>query len=385
MRTNVPSLVTFLAEIPEYRNAQGKRYSLVTLLVYVCVAMLCGRRSQAAIADWGTDYGPAVLAPLGIEGERGPSQATIHRLFKQVSRDKLEEALSRWAEAVLQAHSHDARDHLTGPAFEGMAIDGKTLRGSKKQGAHEAHLLSALSHRLQVVLGQVAVDDKSNEITAIDKRLTLVGVAGRVTTTDALHTHRQLAQAILDDGGDDMMVVKENQPTLLEDIVLVFEHADVLADTISETRSSSLHGDRLEERHLCTSTALVGYSDWPGVQQVMKLERIVTNKRTWHVRREVAYAVTSLPPARAAAHHLLCLWRAHWCIENKLHYVRDVTFDEDRAQVRTGHIPQVMAAFRNLAISILRLLGYTNIAAACRRFAARPALALAAVGFTMGT
>ena len=117
----------------------------------------------------------------------------------------------------------------------------------------------------------------------------------------------------------------------------------------------------------------------------MKLERIVTNKRTLHMRREVGYAVTSLPPARGAAHHLLELWREHWCIENKLHYVRDVSFDEDRSQVRTGHIPQVMAAFRNLAISILRLRGYTNIAAACRRFAARAALALAALGFTPGT
>ncbi len=255
MSTSVPSLATVLAEIPEYRNAQGKRYSLVTLLVYVCVAMWCGRRSQAAIADWGTDSGPAVRAPVGIAGARGPRQATIHRLCKQVSRDKRAEAFSRWAEAVLQAHAHDASEHLSAPALDGSAIDGKTLRGSKKQGAPEAHLLSALSHRLQVVLGQVAVDDKSNESTAIAKLLTLVGVAGRVTTTDALHTQRPLAQASLDDGGAYVMVVKENQPTLLEDSVLVFEPADVLADTSSETRSSNLHGDRLADRHLWTATA----------------------------------------------------------------------------------------------------------------------------------
>ncbi len=380
MRTEVPPLDSFLTEIPEYRKAKGKRYQLKALLLYVCVAMLCGRRSQSAIANWGADYGSAVLAPLGIEGERGPSQATLHRLFKQLSRDQLEEALSRWAAAVLNQYASTPPVDPAEPAFEGIAIDGKTLRGSKKQGAHDAHLLSALSHRLQVVLGQVAVADKSNEITAMDKLLALIGVAGRVTTTDALLTQRQLAQAILDADGEYVMVVKDNQPALLADIRLVFEHAAVLADTISETRSSTMHGERIEDRQLWTSTALVGYADWPGLQQVMKLERTVTNKRTRPVRQEVAYAVTSLPPPRAAARHLLQLWRDHWHIENKLHYVRDVTFDEDRSQVRTGYIPQVMAAFRNLAISILRLLDYTNIAAACRRLAARPALALAALG-----
>ncbi len=385
MSTAVPPLDSFLTEIPEYRNAKGKRYQLKALLLYVCLAMLCGRRSQAAIAEWGADYGPAVLVPLGITGEHGPSQATVHRLFKQISRAKLEAALSHWAETVLHHYECNTSEDMREPVLEGIAIDGKTLRGSKKQGAQEAHLLSAVSHRLHVVLGQVAVDAKSNEISAMDKLLALIGVAGRVTTTDALLTQRQIAQAILDDNGDYVMVVKDNQPTLLADIRLVFEHANVLADTISETRSSTMHGNRIEERQLWTSTALVGYADWPGLQQVLKLERTVTNKRTRQVRQEVSYAVTSLPPARGSAGQLLKLWREHWHIENKLHYVRDVTFDEDRSQVRTGSIPQVMAAFRNLTISILRLWGYSNIAAACRRVAARPALALAALGLKVET
>lgn len=383
MSTTVPSLAEFLSEIPEYRKAKGKRYQLRALLLYVCLAMLCGRRSQAAIAEWGTDYGRAVLAPLGIRGERGPSQSTLHRLFKYVSREQIEAAFNRWAEAVL----HQPDNHMTTDkrewTFEGIAIDGKTLRGSKKQGASDAHLLSALSHRLAVVLGQVAVDDKSNEIPAMTKLLTLINVAGRVTTTDALHTQRQLAQAIIEADGDYVMVVKDNQPTLLADIMTVFEHADVLKDTITETHTCTVHGNRIEERHLRVSSALVGYTNWPGLQQVLQLQRTVTNKRTRKVRHELAYAVTSLSPGRASASHLLQLWREHWGIENKLHYVRDVTFDEDRSQVRSGHVPQVMAAFRNLAISILRLLGYTNIAAACRRLAARPALALAAVGLLL--
>lgn len=380
MRTIVPSLPEFLTEIPAYRKAKGKRYQLRALLLYVCLAMLCGRRSHAAMADWGADYGSAVLAPLGIRGERGPSQSTVHRLFKSVSRDQIEVAFNRWAAAVLQQPDGNLTTDRLGCAFEAIAIDGKTLRGSKKPGASAAHVLRALSHRLAVGLGQVAVDAKSNEIPAKAKLLTLIKVAGRVTTTDALHTHRQVAQAIIDAGGAYLMVVQDNQPTLLADIVTVCKHADVLKDTITEARTCTVHGKRLEERQLRSSSALVNYTDWPGLQHVLQLQRSVTNKHTLKVRQAMAYAVTSRSPECASAAHLLHLWRAHWGIENKLHYVRDVTFDADRSQVRSGHIPHVMAAFRNLAISILRLLGYTTIAAACRRLAARPALALAAVG-----
>ena len=116
---------------------------------------------------------------------------------------------------------------------------------------------------------------------------------------------------------------------------------------------------------------------------MLKLRRVVTDKRTGKTRRDVGYGITSLGPERATPAQLLRLWREHWHVENRLHWVRDVTFDEDRSQVRAGHAPQVMAALRNVAISVLRLCGVENIAAACRQYAARPALALAAVGIKL--
>lgn len=373
MSTSVPPLTAFLAEIPEFRKARGKRYALLALLLYVCVAMLCGRRSQAAIADWGKDYGQPWLAHLGLRRGRSPSQPTIHRLFKGISREQVEHALCRWALDVLR--------HLApGEELEAIAIDGKTLRGSAKQGAEESHLLSALSQRLNIVLGQVAVPDATNETGVLDQLLDLIGIAGYVTTTDALHTQRDIAQAIVAGQGDYLQVVKGNQPGLLEDIQTLFDQPQAVQKTFHEAHSTNLHGDRIEERRLVASAALVGYTDWPGLHQVMKLERRTLNKQKQVVRHEIVYGVTSLSPERASPTQLLKLWREHWQIENKLHYVRDVTFDEDRSQVRTEHIPQVMAAFRNVTISLLRLLGWTNIAAACRRFAAQPQLALAAVG-----
>ncbi len=369
----VPSLAEVLADIPDVRAARGKRHGLLPILLLVCVATLCGARSQAAIAEWGRNYGPPWLRRLGFTKDYGPSQSTLCRLFQRVAYAAIEAALRQWAERVLAQAA-------TGE-LEGVALDGKTLRGSKKRGAADAHLLAALSQRLGVVLGQAAVPDKTNEIGAADAFLLGLVLEGRVVTADALLTQRSLAQAILDRGGDYLLVVKDNQPTLRWDIETVFSDEADLADTIRVVSDVAQHGGRLETRRLAASTALAGYTAWPRLAQVLRLDRRVVHKGTGVVlRQETAYAVTSLGPDHATPAQLLTLWRAHWHIENKLHYVRDVTFDEDRAQVRAGTAPQAMAAFRNAAIGLFRLLGEPNIAAATRRYAARPALALAAVG-----
>lgn len=131
---------------------------------------------------------------------------------------------------------------------------------------------------------------------------------------------------------------------------------------------------------MTTTTALNTYLDWPGVQQVFRIERRIVQVRTGELRDEVIYGLTSVPPDRASAADLLAANRAHWGIENRSHWVRDVTFDEDRSQVRVGSIPEVLATLRNTAISLLRLAGATNIAAACRRNAAQPWEALALLG-----
>ncbi len=369
----VPPLTEVLAAIPDFRAARGKRHGLLPLLLLVCVATLCGARSQTAIAAWGRDYGPPWLRRLGFTKDDGPSQSTLCRLFQGVAYPAIEAALRRWAERVLQ--------QVATGELEGVALDGKTLRGSKKRGAADAHLLAALSQRLGVVLGQAAVPAKTNEIGAADEFLLGLVLEGRVVTADALLTQRSLAQTIRDRGGDYLLMVTGNQPSLRWDIETVFSDEAALAGSVRVVTDVSQHGGRLETRRLAASSALVGYSDWPGLAQVLRLDRRVVHKATGVVlRHETAYAVTSLGPDRAAPAQLLALWRAHWHVENQLHWVRDVTFDEDRAQVRAGTAPQAMAAFRNVAIGLFRLLGERNIAAATRRYAARPALALAAVG-----
>ena len=373
----VPSLKDALAEIVEFRQARGRRYELLSVLLLCCVAVMCGYRSQSAIAEWGTNYGRKWLARLGIGRRRGPSQPTLHRIFKGLDCEQLEQVVTSWAERVLQAGQQKP------PALEAVAVDGKTLCGSQRQGALDAHLLSALSHRLGVVMAQVAVKDSTNEIGQSDELLAALVLEGRVITADSLLTQREIAHTIIARGGDYLWPVKENQPTLREEIALVFAESKLLQDTITEARTIDQHGDRIEERRLRASTALCGYTDWPGHQQVLEVERTITKKATGETRREVAYAITSLSAERATAPQLLKMWKEHWHIENKLHWVRDVTLDEDRSQVRAGRIPQVMAALRNVAISLLRVCGAENIAAATRRYAARPALAVAAVGLNL--
>jgi predicted transposase YbfD/YdcC len=373
----VPPLAAVLAAFPDFRDPRGVRHPLLAVLLLSCVAMLCGARGESAIAEWAENYGATWRAPLGFTRPDGPSQSTVHRIFKGIDCDALETRLAQWAAQIIACCPIPATAPLP---FEAMAIDGKTLRGSTKCGAEDAHLLSAFSQRLSVVLGQVAVPDKTNEITAIDDLLARLVLTGWVITTDALFTQTEIAQAISDAGGDYLMEVKGNQPRLHDDLTFLFADATTPCRCAEETR---LHGGRIERRTLRASTALTGYTDWPGMAQALCVERRVTHKATGETHTERAYAITSLTSTAITPAQLLVLWREHWHIENKLHWVRDVTFDEDRSTVRAGTIPQVLAALRSTAISVARLHGATNIAAACRRYAAQPALALTAIGLTL--
>jgi predicted transposase YbfD/YdcC len=369
-------LIEVFAEVPDFRRCRGKRHPLPAMLSLACCAMLCGYRSYSAIAEWGHNYGTSIAQALGFT-HNTPCAATLHTVFRHVDRDTLEAKLGAWAEQVVV--SIPAAPSVGEAA---IALDGKTLRGSRKQGAPGVHLLSALSHRLGLTLAQQAVDDKTNEITQVETVLRQLVLKDRVVTMDALLTQRHVAQTIVDEGGDYVMTVKENQPQLRADIELIFTLPP--ADDRQETaRTVDIGHGRIEQRNLTTSEALVGYSDWPGLAQVFELGRHVMHQKTGKERVEVVYGVTSLSPQQATPARLLELVRGQWQIENKSHWVRDVTFDEDRSQVRCGNIPQVMAALRNTAIGLLRWTGHTNIAAACRQLAAQPLQALALIGIAL--
>jgi predicted transposase YbfD/YdcC len=197
-------------------------------------------------------------------------------------------------------------------------------------------------------------------------------------TADALHCQAALCRQIQAAGGDYLIIVKENQPQLYADIALLFA-APPPGEHVATVRQADRHGDRTEVRQLWASTALTGYLTWPGVAQVCKVERVVQRKgqRT----QEVRYAITSVATASAA--QLLHLVRGHWGIENRLHYVRDVTLGEDASRIRTRAAPQVIAALRNAVLGLLRQQGWDNIAAALRHYGWQPTAALRLLGLSL--
>lgn len=374
MEPRIRPLVASLHEIPDPRYPRGRRHPLAAMLALMCVAMLCGYRSYRAMAEWGRSYGQKLVHALGFTRAKTPCAATLYHVLRQLDASLVEATLGAWAASVLTALPPAPGE------LEALAVDGKTLRGRRKQGAPAVHLLSVLSHRLGLTLWQQAVADQTNEIPVLEDVLRGLVVEGRVITVDALLTQRAIADRIVHGGGDYVMLVKGNQPQLQHDIQLVFHEAHTLAATMTATETVDSGHGRLEQRRLTASVALVGYSDWPGLTQVFQLERGVIMKKSGEQRHAVVYGVTSLGPAQAGPERLLRLVRQHWQIENKVQWVRDVTFDEDRSQVRCGSIPQIMAAFRNTAIGLMHWAGETNIAAACRRFAAQPWSALALIG-----
>jgi hypothetical protein len=188
-------LLEALATVEDPRKLRGRRHPLSAILALAVAATLCGCESYQAIAEWGRNHGSVMAGALGFTRAKTPCAATFCNLFRRLDRQGFEQVLSRWAEQVLQA--------LPPPkgTVEALAIDGKTLRGSQKQGALNVHLLSVLSHRLGVTLAQEAVPEKTNEIGALPELLQGLLLEGRVVTVDALLCQREIAAAIRAKGG----------------------------------------------------------------------------------------------------------------------------------------------------------------------------------------
>jgi predicted transposase YbfD/YdcC len=255
-------------------------------------------------------------------------------------------------------------------------LDGKALRGTIPAGQTSGvHLLAAYAPTLGATLAQMAVAHKTNEIGAAPGLLRTLDLAGVVVTGDAMYAQRALSTQIVEAGGDYCWVVKDNQATLLADLELLFSDIEIPVgcgavplDFATDTSVEKAHG-RLEERIVTTSSLLAGYVDWPSLAQAIKVERSRTSKAKQ--THEVAYAITSLPSVTADAARMGEIIRAHWGIENGLHYRRDVTLREDGSLVRMGCAPQVLAALNNLVCGLAAQAGITNLAALQRAFAHR--------------
>ncbi|MEV2218272.1 ISAs1 family transposase [Nocardia vinacea] len=238
-----------------------------------------------------------------------------------------------------------------------MSFDGKSLRGARDGEGRPIHLLSGVCQHLGVILGQIGVDIKTNEIPMLRELLAGIDIDGVIITADALHTNRDTATYITDLGGHYLLTVKDNQPKLRKALKKLPWHS---VRTHDRTRSRK-HGR--EETRTLKALAIRGPGiKFPGARLALKITRRRVDAKTRKFQSATIYAITSLSPAEATPRQIAAWLRGHWHIENRVHCVRDVTFDEDRSRVRTGAGAQVMATLRNTTIGLLRISGHHNIA-----------------------
>ena len=368
-------LIDALEEIVDHRKRRGVRHSLASILAIAVVATLAGARSVAAIGEYAADCPQEVLARLGVryhpEKKRyiAPHEETFRRALGKIDAGALDAAMGTWL--FEQAKRGRVADNQLV-----LALDGKSLRGSTRGDGRAVHLFSAMLHESGVVVGQEEVDEKSNEITAFIPLLQGIDLTGALVTADAVHTQRDHARFLVEDkAAHYLFQVKANQPKLLEAIKAV------PAENFSPEHEHTSRGHGRTERRYARVAKAPENLDFPHAAQVIVVCRERADLGDVMISTETSYYITSLPAQAAGPDRLGRHVREHWGIENKLHWVRDWSYDEDRHQLRApSSTARAMASLRNLAISLLRLAGATNIASALRWVARDHARATALIG-----
>ncbi|GIE79386.1 ISAs1 family transposase [Actinoplanes philippinensis] len=351
-------LIAALADLPDPRARRGIRHRLTVVVVAAICAVIAGSRSYTAIGEWVADVPATTALALGFTPDRLPSEAMIRRLLQALDAQLPTTAISVWL----------AGRTTTGtPPTErrAIAVDGKTIRGSRTAGGTARHVLAACDQTAGMVLASTDVDGKTNEITRFAPLLDQISdLPDAVITADAMHCQREHVDYLAKRGAHWILTVKANQPHL---------HKQLSRLPWKQVPQAARHDDRghgrREIRTLKILTVAAGI-DFPHAAQALQIRR--RRRRLDQPRRfttETVYAITDLRVHQAKPAQMAAWIRGHWAIENKIHWVRDVTYDEDRSQIRTGTGPHVMAALRDAAIAALRAAGITNIAAANRHHA----------------
>ncbi len=370
--SEVLSMYTAMQQLKDARRKQGKRYPLALVLTYLLLAKAAGETTLQAIAEWIRLRGSWLQEILPEVRATFPCAATYSNVLRAVDPEQVNEVLMSLLTRV-RATTREPGEQ------EHVALDGKTLRGTQKhqtEDQQKMHQVSLYETGTGVVLKEQVVGDKESEQSRVEEFFTPLYVKGRVLSADALHTHAKVCASITASGGDYVLFAKGNQSTLKEDLQLFFRDPPLdCRDWRTAETTNAGHG-RVEQRFLIASTELNDFlaGAWPGVGQVFFLRR-----RFHHplkCTQQIVYGFTSLTPEQAGPDRLLELVRAHWAIENKLHYRRDVTLREDACQVRKGQAPRTLAILNSVLLAVFDWLEVANVASQMRLFAARPFLAL---------
>jgi predicted transposase YbfD/YdcC len=371
----LPDLLNALREVRDPRRRRGLRHALIAVLMIAVVAVLAGSQNFREIGDEAADLPQEVLARVGARWSLrwrrflAPSAATIRRVIAGLDAEHLDEVIYRW---LRHRSGWDTREQQQQWL---IALDGKTCTGASRPG-DEVKLFSAMVHGQATVIAQVRVPAGTNEITQVRPLLSALDVSGALVTADAAHTQRDTATFLVEDCHADYLAqVKGNQPGLLSAI------SDRLADRDRrqpDHRHTDHNRGQITERSIWVEPA-TGI-DWPHAAQVFLLRREVFDPLGARVSREFVFGITSRTAQRADPAQLSAAARGHWGIENSEHLVRDVTFGEDAHQAYLGATPQVLATFRNLALTVIRLAGSNEIKRTVQRIRRDRTRALQLIG-----
>lgn len=345
-----------LAALPDPRRAQGLRYPLDTVVLTALMAMVCGADDAEAMQAWG-ELNEEWLASF-LEMPHGPpTQDVFLAVFSALDPVAFHDVFQRWVE-LLRARLAAQGKHV--------AVDGKTCRRSHDHGAERpaVHVLSAWLVDEGVVVGTLATEAKSNEISAIPELLRLINIKGATVTIDAMGCQTAIAETIVKAKGDYLLSVKDNQPSLRRDVVASFRDAEDLSprpldqpEALSVERwqeTTKGHG-RLEEREItvCRDLSWLETADrWPGLSFIVQACSTRTNLATGEQTRGCRYFIGS--EATASVERIASLVRGHWAVENSAHWVLDMAFDEDRARHRAGNCARNLATVRRMALDLLK-------------------------------
>ena len=353
--TILEQLLTSLSVVEDPRMARGIRHSLVNILTIAVLGCLCGCNDAEALEDWGKKEA-SWLANFLTMPHGTPSQDVFLRLFSAINPTTFQAAFHEWICAVFRQIGLECQ----------IAIDGQTHRrsGDRRKKQKPLHMVHALVCETGLVIGQMATEEKSNEITAIPALLELFDFQGSLISIDAMGTQTGIASKIINGGGDYILAVKKNQKTLYNEVVEATKDAldtrkrtiDEVAPAtvISETEVDGGHG-RIETR---TAHVLTDFEQWVPSSTKWKdaaslvaiearREELITGKVQEETRYYIASRQLTAPEANKAV-------RSHWFVENRLHWCLDMTFGQDACRIRTGYASENFAIVRHFALNIIR-------------------------------
>lgn len=333
-------LKTIFGQIKDFRRAHKQLHDLESILLIGIISVICGAETWNEMEEYARAKKKFLLGFLKLDNGI-PSHDTFNRVFSSIDPDQFEDCFVQWVSVLAKLNPKEV-----------VAIDGKTIRGAKANGKKSpVHMVSAWANDNNLVLGQVKVSEKSNEITAIPKLLEVLSIENCIVTIDAMGCQTEIAQKIIDKKADYILAVKENQKKLCQEVEDEFK----FGKNIPTHLTHELDHGRIETRKCSVITDFQFIEDskkWKNLQSIVKIESVREFKNSDRLTETaIRYYISSL---RAAPEDFQDAIRSHWGIENKLHWTLDVAFGEDASRKRKDNAPQNFSTLNKIALNLLK-------------------------------